>query len=188
MKMSRSLVVLTTGFALSLMLLATVSASTSVNQSFFLCNQGNWDLARNPGEVQINVCTGSNGNQPGSVVYEIKSNGVSVASGGCNGGPCSNPTQGGIADNSYIILRFSPSSISGLQIIEPDSNGNTQQVWVPYQSGYQPNCNPYSQFCFSPQSQNYCGNFQSNSCSAAVFRIAATPITINVFFTLSPYG
>jgi hypothetical protein len=168
------------------MLLVNVSGSVSVNQNFFLCDQGASNQARNPGDMQINVCTGSNGNQQGNVVYEIKTNGASVASGGCNFGPCSDPTQGGIADNSYIVLRFSPSSIYGIQVIELDSNGNAQQVWVPYQSSYQANCDPYAQFCFSQQSQNYCGNFQSNSCSAVVFRIVTTPITINVFFT-SPY-
>jgi hypothetical protein len=187
MKMNRALVLLATAFALSLMLLANVSGSTSVNQSFFFCNQGNWNQASSSGDVQINVCTGANGSQGGNVQYEIRTNGANIASGGCNGGPCSNPTAGGIEDNSYIILRFSPSSISGIQVIEPDSNGNTQQVWVPYQSSYQTNCNPYYQFCYTPQSQSYCGNFQSNGCSAVAFRIVATPITINVFFT-SPYS
>jgi len=188
MKMNRHLVLLTMGFALSLMLLASVSGSTTVNQSFFLCNQGVWNQATNSGDVQINVCTGANGNQQGNVRFEIKYNGASIASGGCNFGPCSNPTIGGITDNSYVILRFSPASISGIQVIEPDSNGNAQQVWVPYQYSSQPDCNPYYQFCYTPQSQSYCGNFQSNGCSAVVFRITATPVTINVFFTLSPYG
>ena len=174
------------GFALSLMLLATVSGSTSVMQSFFLCDQGVGNQARNSGDVQINVCPGANGSQPGNVRFEIQSNGASIASGGCNIGPCSNPTAAGIEDNSYIILRFSPSYISGIQVIEPDSNGNIQQVWVPYQYNYQTTCNPYYQFCYTSQSQSYCGNFQSNGCSAVVFRIASTPITINVFFTLSP--
>jgi hypothetical protein len=169
------------------MLLATVSGSTSVKPlNFFLCNQGNWNQARNSGDVQINVCTGANGQ--GNVQFEIKYNGGSIASGGCNIGPCSSPTVGGIEDNSYIILRFSPSYISGIQVIEPDSNGNAQQVWGPYQNSYQANCNPDYQFCYTSQSQSYCGNFQSYGCSAVVFRIAATPITINVFFTLSPYG
>ena len=188
MKMNRPLVLLATGFALSLMLLATVSGSTLVNQNPLLCNQGNWNQASNPGNVQINVCTGANGSQQGNVQFQIRYNGAYVASGGCNIGPCSNPTASGISDDSYIILRFSPSYISGIQIIEPDSNGNLQQLWVPYQSSYLASCDPYSQFCFTPQSQSYCGNFQSDGCSAVVFRIAATPITINVFFTLSPYG
>ena len=188
MKMNRPLVLLTMGFALSLMLLANVSGSTYVNQNPLLCNQGVWNQASNPGDVQINVCTGANGSQQGNVRFEIKYNGASIAAGGCNLGPCSNPTVGGIKDDSYIILRFSPSSISGIQVIEPDSNGNLQQVWVPYQFSYQASCDPYSEFCYTPQSSSYCGNFQSNSCSAVVFRIAATPITINVFFTLSPYG
>jgi len=186
--MNRPLVLLTMGFALSLMLLATVNGSTSVQQSFFLCNQGDWNQARNSGDVQINVCTGANGNQGGNVRFEIKYNGASIASGGCNIGPCSNPTVGGVEDSSYIILRFSPSYISGIQVIEPDSNGNAQQVWVPYQNSYQTNCNPAYQFCYTSQSQSYYGNCQSYSCSAVVFRIAATPITINVFFTPSPYG
>ena len=188
MKMNKPLVLLTMGFALSLMLLATVSGSTSVMQNFFLCNQGNWNQARNSGDVQINVCTGANGSQQGNVQFEIKSNGTSIASGGCNIGPCSNPTVTGIQDDSYIILRFSPSYISGIQVIEPDSSGNVQQVWVPYGYSYQTDCNPYYQFCYTPQSQSYCGNFQSYGCSAVAFRIVATPITINVFFTLSPYG
>ena len=182
--MNRALVLLTMGFALSLMLVASVSGSTSVNQSFFFCNQGNWYQASGSGDVQINVCTGAYGSQGGNVQFQIKTNGVSVASGGCNPGPCSNPTAYGIEDSSYIILRFSPSYIYGMQIIGP----NVQQVWVPYQSSYQPNCNPYSQFCFTQQSQNYCGVYQSNSCSAVVFRIAATPITINIFFTSATYG
>jgi len=186
--MNRSLVLLTMGFALSLMLLANVSGSTVVYQNFIFCNQGNWNQASSSGDVQINVCTGSSGSQGGNVRFEIRSNGASVASGGCNLGPCSNPTAGGISDNSYVILRFSPSSISGIQVFEPDSNGNIQQVWVPYQSSYQTNCDPYYQFCYTQQSQSYCGNFQSNSCSALDFRIVSTPITINVFFTSSPYG
>jgi hypothetical protein len=185
--MNRSLVLLATGFALSLMLLASVSGSASVNQNFFLCNQGIWSQAANPGDVQINVCTGASGNQGGSVQYQITYNGASIASGGCNMGPCSSPTTGGIQDNSYAILRFSPSYISGIQVIEPDSSGVAQQVWVPYQSASQGYCDPFSQFCYTSQSQSYCGNFQSNGCSAVVFRIVATPITINVFFT-SPYG
>ena len=182
--MNRHLVLLTMGFALSLMLLASVSASTSVSQNFFLCNQGIWNQASDSGNVQINVCTGANGSQQGNVQYQILDNGVSIASGGCNIGPCSDPTAAGIEDSSYIILRFSPSYISGMQVIEP----NAQQVWVPYQSSYQPNCNPYSQFCFTQQSQNYCGVYQSNSCSAVVFRITTTPITINIFFTSATYG
>jgi hypothetical protein len=155
------------------MLLATVSGSTSVMQNFLLCNQGNWSQASNSGDVQINVCTTPSGNQGGNVQFEIRTNGATIASGGCNIGPCSNPTVGGIENDSYITLRFSPSYISGIQVIEPDGNGNIQQVWVPYQS-YQTNCNPYYQFCYGY--------------SAVVFRIVATPITINVFFTLSPYG
>ncbi len=172
------------GFALSLMIMATVSGSVSVRQNFFLCNQGNWNQASNPGDVQINVCTGANGSQQGNVQYEIKDGNAFVASGGCNPGPCSDPTVGGVADGSYMILRFSPGYISGIQVIEPDSYGNAQQVWVPYQSSSQAGCNPYFQFCYTSQSQSYCGNFQSNSCSGVVFRIAATPITVNVFFTL----
>jgi len=180
--MNKSLVMLTVGVALSLMLLATASAS-SVYQSFFACNQGVWNQASSSGDVQINVCTGTNWSQQANVVYGIRTNGAVVASGGCNPGPCSNPTVGGVQDNSYIILRFSPGYISGLQVIELDSNGNPQQVWVPYQYGSQSNCNPYFQFCFSQQSQSYCGAYQSSSCSAVAFRIATTPITINVFFT-----
>jgi hypothetical protein len=176
------------GFALSLMLLASVSGSISVRQNFFYCNQGVWNLATSSGNVQVNVCTGANGSQQGNVRFEIRYNGASVASGGCNIGPCSNPTASGISNDSYIILRFSPSYISGIQVFEPDFNGNLQQVWVPYQSSSQANCNPYYEFCYTPQSQSYCGNFQSPSCSAVVFRIVTTPITINVFFTLSPYS
>jgi hypothetical protein len=187
MKMNRSLVLLTTGFALSLMLLATVSGSVSVQQNFFLCDQGVWNQASNSGDVQINVCTGANGSQQGNVVYQIKYGNAFVAGGGCNSGPCSDPTVGGVADDSYIILRFSPSSISGMQVIEPDSSGVAQQVWVPFQYSYQAYCDPYSQFCFTSQSQSYCGNFQSNSCSAVIFRIVTTPITINVFFTSPTY-
>jgi len=183
MMMNRPLVFLTMGFVLSLMLFANVNGSMYVKQGFFLCNQGNWNQASNPGDLQINVCN-SNGNGA-NVVYDVRLNGVSVASGGCNFGPCSDPTVGGIQDNSYLILRFSPSSISGFQVMEPDSTGSLQQVWVPYQSSYQ-NCNPYSQFCFASQSQSNCGNYQSNSCSAVIFRIVTTPITINVFFT-TPY-
>jgi hypothetical protein len=185
MIMKKALALLTTGVALALMLLAAVSGSTHVTQNFFLCNQGVWNQASNPGNVQINVCTGANGGQGGgNVQYEIKSNNSIVASGGCNIGPCSNPTVSGIANNSYIILRFSPSTISGIQVIEPDTNGNLQQVWVPYQYSSQLNCNPDYQFCFAPPSQSYCGNFQSNDCSAVVFTIVDTPITINVFFSL----
>ena len=187
MKMNRSLVLLTMGFALSLMLLATVSGSTSIQQNFFLCNQGVWNQATNSGDLQINVCTGINGNQRGNVVYQIKYGNTFVAQGGCNPGPCSDPTESGVADGSYIILRFSPSYFSGMQVIEPDSQGNVQQVWVPYQSSSQAGCDPYSQFCFTSQSQSYCGNYQSNSCSAVIFRIAATPLTINVFLTLPSY-
>lgn len=166
------------------MLMATVSGSAYAQQNFFLCNQGVWNQASSPGEMQINVCTGANGGQQGNVLYEIKTNGASVASGGCNFGPCSNPTAGGIADNSYIILRFSPGTIAGLQVMEPDSNGNLQQVWVPYQYGSLASCDPDYQFCFTQQSQSYCGYYQSNDCSALVFTIINTPITINVYFTL----
>jgi len=179
--MNRLLVPLTIGVVLSLMLSATANASTPV--SFFACNQGIWNQATGTGNLQINICTGSNGGQQGNVVYQIMFNGASVASGGCNIGPCSDPTEGAIQDNSFIILRFSPSSLYGLQVIQLDSAGNPQLTWVPYQSSSQANCNPYSQFCFSQQSQSYCGAYQSNSCSVAVFRIASTPITINVFFT-----
>jgi hypothetical protein len=149
-----------------------------------LCNQGVWNQASAPGDVQINVCTGVSGSQQGNVRYEIKSSGASVASGGCNIGPCSDPTAGGIADNSYIILRFSPGTVSGIQVIEPDSSGSLRQVWVPYQYTSQAYCNPDYQFCYTPTSQSYCGNFQSNSCSAVVFTIVNTPITVNVYFTL----
>ena len=186
--MNRPLALLTMVFMLSLLPLGSVSASTSVRQSFFTCNNGLWNLATNSGDVQINVCSGASGSQQGNVRFEIKYNGASVAAGGCNFGPCSNPTIGGVSDDSYIILRFSPSSISGIQVIEPDSTGNPQQVWVPYQYGSPANCDPYYQFCFTSQSQSYCGNFQSNGCSAEVFRIINTPITINVYFTSSPYG
>lgn len=184
--MKRPFVFLTTSLALSLVLLASVSGSTYVRQNFFSCNQGVWNQASNPGYVQINVCTGANGNQQGNVRYEIRSNGASVASGGCNIGPCSNPTAGGIANNSYITLRFSPGTISGIEVIEPDMNGNLRQVWVPYHYSSLANCDPDYEFCFTQQSQSYCGNFQSNDCSAVVFTIVSTPITINVFFTL-PY-
>lgn len=187
MKMNRPLVLLTIGFVLSLMLLSTVSGSTSVEQNFFLCNQGN--LAGSSGQVQINVCN-KYGSSQGSVQYEVKSsNYVSLATGGCNGGPCSNPTVGGVNANSYLILRFYPNYISGIQIFQPDSNGNIQQVWIPYSYsyygynyyGYGLNCNPYYQVCYT-QSQNYCN--YSQSCSAVMFRIAATPLTVNVFFNL----
>jgi len=181
MKMNRPLVFLTMSLALSLMLFANVNGSTYVKQGFFLCNQGNWNQASNPGDLQINVCT-ANGNQ-GNVVFDVRLNGLSVASGGCNFGPCSDPTAVGVQDDSYLILRFSPSYIYGMQVMEPDSTGSLQQVWVPYQSGYQASCNPYSQFCFTSQSQNNCGNYQSNSCSAVIFRIVTTPITINIFFS-----
>jgi hypothetical protein len=186
MKMHKPIVLLTIVVALSLMLLGTASGSTYVRQNFFLCDQGQWNQASNSGDVQINVCTGAGGSQQGNVHYEIKSNGASVASGGCNYGPCSSPTAGGIADNSYIILRFSPGYFSGLQVIEPDNTGALQQVWVPYQYTSQVYCDPTYQFCFSQQSQSYCANFQSNSCSAVVFRIVTTPVTINVYFT-QPY-
>jgi len=184
MKMNRPVVLLTMGFALSLMLLATVNASTSVQQNFFLCNQGNWNQASNSGVVQINVCTGAGGSQQGNVRFDIKYNNAIIASGGCNIGPCSNPTMGGVSADSYIILRFSPSTIAGIQVYEPDSNGITQQVWVPYQSVSLSSCDPYYQFCYTSQSQSYCGNYQSNGCSAVIFRVVATPITINVYFTL----
>ena len=168
------------------MLLATVSGSTHVAQNFFLCNQGDWNQANNPGDVQINVCTGAYSNHQGSVQYDIRHNGASIASGGCNFGPCSNPTVGGIASGSYIILRFSPGTISGMQVIEQDTSGSLQQVWVPYNYASQVYCDPSYEFCFTPQNQNYCGNFQSNDCSAVAFTIVNTPITINVFFTI-PY-
>ena len=165
------------GFTLSLMLLATVSGSTYVKQNF-LCNQGNWNEATSSGDVQINVCTGANGQQ-WNVQYDIKYNGASVASGGCNLGPCSDPTVGGISNNSYITLRFWPGTISGIQVFEPDMNGNIQQVWVPYYYGYPANCNPDNQFCFTSPNQ-------SNDASTVTFTIITTPITINIFFT-SPY-
>ena len=171
------------GFVLSLMLFSTVSGSTSM-QPGFLCNRGDWRHAGDSGQVQINVCSNANGSVQGSVQYEIKYNYAIIASGGCNGGPCSNPTIGGISDNSYLLLRFYPSYISGIQVMELDSNGNPCTVWIPYdQISYQNplNCNPYYQFCFT-QNQNYCG--YSQSCSAVIFRIASTPITVNVFFSL----
>jgi len=175
--MNRSLVLITIGFALSLMLLATVNGLTYVRQNFS-CNQGNWDRASNSGDIEINVCTGANA-QAWNVQYDIKYNGGSVASGGCNLGPCSDPTAGGISNNSYITLRFWPGTISGIQVFEPDSNGNVQQVWVPYSYSYQAYCNPDNQFCFTPSSQ-------SNDASTVAFTIINTPITINVFFT-PPY-
>jgi len=46
-------------------------------------------------------------------------------------------------------------------------------------------CNPYFQFCFA-QSNNYCNSYNSQSCPAMIFRVQATPITINVFFN-QPY-
>lgn len=186
MKMNRPLVLLTMGFVLSLTLLSTVDGSTSVGENFYLCNEGEWYHARNSGQVQINVCS-KDGSGQGSVQYAIKYNDATVASGGCNGGPCSNPTVGGVNANSYLILRFYPSYISGIQVIELDSKGNVHQVWVPYdQNNYQNslNCNPYYQFCYTP-SQSYCAS--SQSCSTVIFRIAATPITINVFFSLPTY-
>ena len=185
--MNRPLALLTAGFILSLMLLSTVSGSTSIRQNFYLCNHGDWYTATNSGQMQINICS-KDGSGQGSVQYAIRYNGATVASGGCNGGPCSNPTVGGVNANSYLILRFYPSYISGIQVIQPDSKGNAQHVWVPYnQNNYQNtlNCNPDYQFCYT-QSQGDCT--YSQSCSAVIFRIAATPITINVFFSLSPYG
>ncbi|HKM50611.1 MAG TPA: hypothetical protein VJZ75_05475 [Candidatus Bathyarchaeia archaeon] len=206
--MNRSLVLLTMGFVLSVMLISTVSGSTSVNQtSFFACNGGNWNQASNSGNLQINVCTpvtnyNYGGNQP-SVQFAVYYNQASVASGGCSLGPCSNPTAVGVQNNSYLILRFYPgysfNGGSGAQIIEPDSHGNAQQIWLPFNQNSQnflnfqnyynyPNalsCNPYFQFCFA-QSNNYCNNFNSQSCPAMIFRIQATPITINVFFN-QPY-
>ncbi len=189
MKMNRSVVLLTIGFLLSLTLISTVSGSTSVRQAnfsnFYLCNQGQWNQASNSGNLQINVCNKVNGSNPGWVQYEINYGGASVVSGGCAPGPCSNPTEAGVQNNSYLILRFYPSNIYGIQVIESDSQGNAQQVWLPYQNGYQNyqtalSCNPYFQFCYA-QNQTYCNN--SQGCSAVMFRIEATPITINVFFS-----
>jgi hypothetical protein len=186
--MNRPLVFLMMGFVFSLMLLSTVSGSTSVNQYFFLCNNFDWTYAHDPGQVQINVCNNGYGYGYGSnqesVKYEIKYEGTSIVSGGCNGGPCSNPTIANVNTNSYLILRFYPSYISGIQVIEPDGYGHAQPIWVPYNQLYYQNglnCNPYYQFCFT-QSQWSCS--YSQSCSAVIFRIAATPITVNVFFSL----
>jgi hypothetical protein len=176
--MNRTLVALTLGFALSLMLLSTVSASTSVDQGFLMCTlMGN--RAGNSGELQINLC--GNGYNQASVQFEIRYNYVTVITGGCNGGPCSHPTAAGISPNSFLILRFYPGYISGIEVIEPDSNGNIQRIWVPYNYQYTLNCNPYYQFCFA-QNWNYWNYCNSQSCSAVVFRIAATPITVNVLF------
>ncbi len=173
--MNRSLVFLTMGFVLSLMLLSTVNGSTSVMQRFQLCNQGVWNTAVSPGQVEINLCSQTGYGQ--SVQYIVNQNGQTVAAGGCNGGPCSYPTISGVDDNSYLILHFYPSYISGIQVIEPDSEGNFHQVWAPY--NYQNSfCNPYYQICYSQS--NYCWY---QSCSAVVFRIVATPITVNVFFS-----
>src|SRR5208337_4812291 len=177
MKMNRPLVFLTMGFVLSLMLLSTVNGSTSVMQGFQLCNQGVWNTATTSGQVQINICTQSGGGQ-GSVQYLINDNGATVAYGGCNGGPCSYPTISGVNANSYLILHFYPNYISGIQVIEPDNYGIVRQVWVPY--NYQSTlCNPFYQICYTQSS--YC---TSQSCSAVIFRIVATPITVNVFFSL----
>jgi hypothetical protein len=183
MKMNRSLVLLTMGLALSLTLLSTVNSSAAVADNFYLCNQGDWYHARGSGQVQINICS-KDGSGQGSVQYAIKHNDATIASGGCNGGPCSNPTAGGVSADSYMILRFYPSSIAGIQVIELDSEGNARQVWVPYNQNYYQsnlNCNPYYQYCFT-QTQSYCT--YSQSCSAVIFRIATTPITVNIFFSL----
>ena len=205
--MSRAIVLLTIGFVLSVMLISTVGASTSVSQTnFFACNQGNWNQASGSGNLQINVCTPYTGynyygsNQP-SVQYAVYYNQQSVVSGGCSLGPCSNPTAVGVLYDSYLILRFYPgySWNGGAQIIEPDSHGNIQQIWLPFNQNSQnylnyqnywnyPNalsCNPYFQFCFA-QSNNYCSSYNSQNCPALIFRVQATPITINVFFN-QPY-
>jgi hypothetical protein len=186
--MNKLLGTLTLGFLLSLTLISTVNGSTSIEQNFALCNLGNWNRASNPGDVQINICNAYTTWQA-SVQYEIKARdfATSVASGGCNGGPCSNPTVGGISPGSYLILRIYPSYISGLQVFEPDHYGHMQQAWFPYsQFSYQNllNCNPYYQVCYSPS--QYCYNSLGTSCSVLIFRIAATPFTANVFFSL-PY-
>ena len=178
MKMNRPLVLVTMSFVFSLMLLSTVSGSTYVDQGFFACSMmGN--RAGNSGDVQINLC-GNSYNQ-GAVQFEIRYNYVTVVSGGCNGGPCSHPTASGISSDSFMILRFYPGYISGIQVIEPDSNGNIQQIWVPYNQNNYQYCNPYYQFCYT-QSWNYWNYCNSQSCSAVAFRIAATPLTVNVFF------
>jgi len=183
--MNRPLALLTLGVVLSLTLLSYVNGSISVDQNFNLCSLGN--RAGSPGQVQINVCNNYYyGNGQGPLQYEIKSsNYESYASGGCNGGRCSYPTVVGVSPNSYLILRYSPNYISGLQIIEPDSNGNTQLVWVPYNQinnyQYNLNCNPYYQVCFS-QGWNGWNNCGYGQCSAVIVRIAATPFTVNVFF------
>src|SRR5208282_6600787 len=118
MKMNRSLVLLTMGFVLSIMLISTVSGSTSVNQtSIFSCNQDKWNQASESGNLQINVCTpvvvgdtkyGYGNNEP-SVQYAVYYNQATVASGTCSLGPCSNPTAVGV-ENSYLILRFYPGN------------------------------------------------------------------------------
>jgi hypothetical protein len=176
--MNRPIVLLTMGFILSLMLLSTVNGSTAVDQGFFMCALMS-NRAGNSGDVQINLC--GNGYNQGSVEFEIRYNFVTVATGGCNGGPCSHPTASGIGANSFLILRFYPGYISGLQVIEPDSNGNIQHIWVPYNYQSATNCNPYYQFCFTQNWNNW--NYCSSSCSAVIFRIAATPITVNVLFS-----
>ena len=191
MKMNRSLVLLSMALVVSLMMVVSVNGSTSVKQNFISCNGGEWNRAFNNGDVQINICTNSNGYSnsnggQGTVNYQIRYNGTSVASGGCNLGPCSNPTVVGISPGSYMIMQFYPSYVSAMQVIEPDSSGTIQAVWVPLGSGYNYqnyiNCNPYYQFCYS-QNQNYCS--YSTSCSIMTFRISATPITINVYFSTS---
>ena len=195
MKMNRSLVILTMGFVLSLMLLSSVSGSTSVNQADILSCNGHWYQATTSGNLQINVCTPvtagdtnySYGNDQ-SVQYSVSYNQASVASGVCgNLGPCSsayNPTVAGVEKNSYLLLRFYPGDIYGMQIIGPDGNGNVQRAWLPYNGGYPGyqtcNPNPDVQFCFA-QNYSYCSN-APQGCSAVVLRIEATPITINVFF------
>ena len=186
--MNRSLVFLTMGFVLSIMLISTVSGSTSISQtSTFSCRGGG--QASNSGDLQINVCTpvvvgdtnyGYGNDQ--SVLYALYYNQASVASGTCKQvGACS--TVSGVEENSNLVLRFNPGDIYGMQIIGPDGNGNIQRAWLPYNGGYPGyqtcNPNPDVQFCFA-QNQSDCYNPQS--CSAVVFRIEATPITINVFF------
>ena len=178
-KMKRPLALLTMGFVLSLMLLSTVTGSTSVRQGFYLCNLGDWNRASDAGEVQINVCSNGYGSSQTFVQYAIKYGSLTIAAGGCNGGPCSNPTAVGVNDNAYLVLRFYPSYISGLQVIMSGSNGHAQWVWVPYNQNNYQDCNPYYDFCYSGPSS--CGY---QSCSAVVFRIPCTPLTVNVFFSL----
>ena len=189
--LNRLLALLTTGILLSLALMVTVNAS-SPSPLYYngLCNLGTWYPAAGPGQVQINICNNSWNSNQGSVQYEIRSSDYSQSLffGGCNTGPCSKPTATGINPGSYLILRFTQNYVTGIQIFEPDVNGNIQQAWFPYNQfsynqygwGGYPNCNPYYQVCYGQSSNSYyCPN---SSCSALIFRIAATPFTINLFY------